>query len=289
MARKWAYMKKKIRQDQAKVLIAGNNFHGRTINIISFSTSDDSRRDFGPFNPGYRMVPYNDLEHLEEMVKEPDVAAFMVEPIQGEAGVIVPDEGYLKKAHEICKRHNVLFIADEIQTGMGRTGKLLCVHHEEVQPDIVILGKALSAGFMPVSAVLANDEIMLCIQPGEHGSTFGGNPLGARIAIESTRILIEEGMAENADHMGEIFRQRMRNINNDYIELVRGKGLLNAIVISDHCPLSAYEICKKLKEKGLLAKQTHGKVIRFAPPLIINEEQLNECCDIIESTIKEID
>lgn len=290
-ARKWAYKERKTPQNEAKIIVVANNFHGRTINIVSFSTNKEAKDDFGPFNPGYYIIPYNDLGALEKMIQsDPNVIGFMVEPIQGEAGVIVPDNGYLKGVRDLCSKYGILFIADEIQTGLGRTGKMLCVDHEEVRPDILILGKALSGGMLPVSAVLADEEVMMTIKPGEHGSTFGGNPLASRIAMEAVKIIVDEGLAENAEKMGKYFRKRMLNVRSDLIELVRGKGLLNAIVIRDNDQnLTAFDICLVLKESGLLAKQTHGKVIRFAPPLIINEEQMEKCCDIIENTLVELE
>ncbi len=289
VARKWGYQNKSLDEDRAKILVVTDNFHGRTINVISFSTSDDSREGFGPFNPGYEVIPYNDVDALDQAAADPEVVGFLVEPIQGEAGVVMPDEGYLKKVREICNEHNILFIDDEIQTGIGRTGKMLCADHEEVRPDIIILGKALSGGMMPVSAVLADDSIMLAVQPGEHGSTFGGNPIAARIAIESLQVVMEEGLIENAADKGPYFRERMHNINTSIIKEVRGKGLLNAVEIDEEqAPYSAKEISKMLIHNGLLAKQTHETVIRFTPPLVINQEELKESCDIIEQTFKSI-
>ena len=285
LTRKWAYQVKEIPADQAKVLVVDENFHGRTINVISFSTEQESRQEFGPFNPGYEVIPYNDTEALEKAVQDPHVAGFLVEPVQGEAGAVVPDDGYLKTAKAICERHNVLFLADEIQSGIGRTGAMLACDHEDVKPDILILGKALSAGTMPVSAVLADDEVMLTIQPGEHGSTFGGNPLGARIAIEAVQTIIDEDLPANAANMGALFRERLRQIHHPWIQQVRGKGLLNALVMDpEKATLTAKQVCKHLVKHGLLAKQTQGNVIRFTPPLIITEEQVHACCDIIEET-----
>ena len=285
LTRKWAYQVKEIPADQAKVLVVDENFHGRTINVISFSTEEESRHEFGPFNPGYEVIPYNDTEALEKAVQDPHVAGFLVEPVQGEAGAVVPDDGYLKTAKAICERHNVLFLADEIQSGIGRTGAMLACDHEDVKPDILILGKALSAGTMPVSAVLADDEVMLTIQPGEHGSTFGGNPLGARIAIEAVQTIIDEDLPANAANMGALFRERLRQIHHPWIQQVRGKGLLNALVMDpEKATLTAKQVCKHLVKHGLLAKQTQGNVIRFTPPLIITEEQVHACCDIIEET-----
>ena len=285
LTRKWAYQVKEIPADQAKVLVVDENFHGRTINVISFSTEQESRQEFGPFNPGYEVIPYNDTEALEKAVQDPHVAGFLVEPVQGEAGAVVPDDGYLKTAKAICERHNVLFLADEIQSGIGRTGAMLACDHEDVKPDILILGKALSAGTMPVSAVLADDEVMLTMQPGEHGSTFGGNPLGARIAIEAVQTIIDEDLPANAANMGALFRERLRQIHHPWIQQVRGKGLLNALVMDpEKATLTAKQVCKHLVKHGLLAKQTQGNVIRFTPPLIITEEQVHACCDIIEET-----
>ncbi len=290
ITRKWAYQNKHIPEDRAKIVVVDENFHGRTINIISFSTSEESREGFGPFNPGYHVIPYNDTNALEDLANDPEIAGFLVEPIQGEAGAVVPDEGYLSKVREICTKHNMLLIADEIQTGLGRTGKMLACDHENVKPDVLILGKALSGGMMPVSAVLADDPIMLAIQPGEHGSTFGGNPLGARIAMEAVQVIKDEKMPENAAKLGPIFRDRLQNIDHPWIDHVRGKGLLNAVVLDDEkTTITAKAICKKLIKNGLLAKQTHGNVIRFAPPLIITEEQIHACCDIIEQTFKALD
>lgn len=288
LARRWGYTQKGIAENQAVILVAEGNFHGRTTGVISFSTDPQARKGFGPFMPGYKIVPYNDLQALEEAIQDKNVCGYLVEPIQGEAGVYVPDEGYLKGIRELCDKYNVLMMADEIQTGLARTGKMLCVDYENVRPDILILGKALSGGMMPVSAVLADDEIMLNIKPGEHGSTFGGNPLACRIAIEAIKIIQEENLIENSYRLGKVFRERMRQIKSPLIKLVRGKGLLNAIVINDsEESKTAYNICLALKENGLLAKQTHGNIIRFAPPLVITEAEINECCDIIEKTITE--
>ncbi|MBW7847682.1 MAG: ornithine--oxo-acid transaminase [Bacteroidales bacterium] len=277
LCRKWAYTKKGIPENQAKIIVCANNFHGRTITIVSMSTDPDSRGGFGPYTPGFEVIPYNDLKALEVALEDPNVAGFLVEPIQGEAGVFVPDDGYLKGAYDLCKAKNVLFIADEIQTGIARTGKLLACDHEGVRPDILILGKALSGGAYPVSAVLADDEIMLCIKPGEHGSTFGGNPVAARVAIAALEVVAEEKLAEKAEHLGKIFRSEMNKLMSEtkLITLVRGKGLLNAVVINDS-PESktAWNICVKMAELGVLAKPTHGNIIRFAPPLVISEEQL---------------
>lgn len=286
LCRKWAYTKKGISENKAKVIFANGNFWGRTLAAISTSDDPDSYSGFGPYMPGFDRVPYNDLEALAKALEDENVAGFMVEPIQGEAGVVVPDEGYLKQAYELCKSKNVLFIADEVQTGIARTGKLLCCDHEGFKPDILILGKALSGGVFPVSAVLANDEIMLCIKPGEHGSTFGGNPLACKIAMAALQVVKDEKLSENAEKMGEIFRNGLRNINSNLISLVRGKGLLNAIVIDHTNPKAAWELCMKFKENGLLAKPTHGDKIRLAPPLVINETQMTEALSIIENCVK---
>lgn len=287
LARRWGYTKKNIPENEAKIIVCSENFHGRTINIISFSTDPESNSAFGPYTPGYEIIPYNDLGALEKALKDENVAGFMLEPIQGEAGVVVPDEGYLSKAYDLCKQNNVLFIADEIQAGLARTGKMLACDHENVHPDILILGKALSGGVMPVSAVLADDEVMLTIKPGEHGSTYGGNPLGCKVAIAALEVLKEEKMAEHAAEMGEYLRKRLRDLNSPLIELVRGKGLLNAIIIKHKDENAAWDICVKLKDNGLLAKPTHGDKIRFAPPLVITKEQMDECINIIDRTLQE--
>ncbi|MBL4654696.1 MAG: ornithine--oxo-acid transaminase [Bacteroidia bacterium] len=288
LCRKWGYKKKGIAENQAKIIVCENNFHGRTLGVISASTDPDARNDFGPYLPGFVTIPYNDLGALEAMLKSENVAGFLVEPIQGEAGVFVPDEGYLAKARELCKEANVLFIADEVQTGIARTGQLLACDHESVRPDILILGKALSGGTYPVSAVMADDEIMLCIQPNEHGSTFGGNPVACKVAIAALEVVRDEGLAENAEKTGKILRERLSNINSALITIVRGKGLLNAIVVKEDASIEAWDICLKLKENGLLAKPTHGHIIRFAPPLIITEDQIHECCDTIEKVFSEL-
>ncbi|MFC5271297.1 ornithine--oxo-acid transaminase [Adhaeribacter terreus] len=289
LARKWGYKQKGIAPNEAEIIVVESNFHGRTTGIISFSTDPDSTGGFGPYMPGYKVIPYDDLEALEEAVQNPHVCAFLVEPIQGEAGVYVPSEGYLSKAKALCEQHNVLFIADEIQTGIARTGQLLATCYEGVKADILILGKALSGGVLPVSAALCNDEIMLCIKPGEHGSTFGGNPLACVVAMAALQVIEDENLTENARIMGEIFRERMRRIQQNHpelITLVRGKGLLNAVIIKPTADgRTAWDVCVALKENGLLAKPTHGDIIRFAPPLVITEEQLHECCDIIEQTM----
>lgn len=292
LCRKWAYEVKGVPTNQAKIIFVTGNFWGRTLAAISSSTDPTSTRGFGPYMPGYQLIPYNDLAALEEALQDPNVAGFMVEPIQGEAGVVVPDDNYLHDAYQLCKKHNVLFIADEVQTGIARTGKLICCDHHGFLPDILILGKALSGGVFPVSAVLSSDEIMLTIKPGEHGSTFGGNPLACAVAMAALEVVKDEKLAENAEFLGNIFRKRMQENLVDktaIVTLVRGKGLLNAIVINDDEESeTAWNICLKLKENGLLAKPTHGNIIRFAPPLVMTEEQLNECCAIIESTILEM-
>ncbi|HOI29337.1 MAG TPA: ornithine--oxo-acid transaminase [Melioribacteraceae bacterium] len=289
LCRRWAYDKKGIPENEAKIIVCLGNFHGRTITVISMSNDPDSYRGFGPYTPGFIKIPYNDLAELEKALQDPNVAGFLVEPIQGEAGVVVPDEGYLAKAYKMCKEKNVLFIADEVQTGLCRTGKLLACEHEKVRPDIVILGKALSGGTMPISAVLADDDIMLVIKPGEHGSTFGGNPLASKVAVAALEVLKEEKLDENAERLGKVFRDEITKINSDMIELVRGKGLLNAIVIKPKNGKEAWDVCLKMKENGLLAKPTHQHIIRFAPPLVINEEQIKEAVKIIEKSIKEIE
>ena len=285
LCRKWAYEKKGIPDNEAKIIVCEGNFHGRTITIISMSTDPDSYKGFGPYTPGFVTIPYNDTEALAKALEDPNVAGFLVEPIQGEAGVYVPDDGFLSKAFELCKEKNVLFIADEVQTGLARTGKLLACDHEEVRPDILILGKALSGGVYPVSVVLADDDIMLCIKPGEHGSTYGGNPVAAKVAIAALEVLKEENLAERAEEMGKKFRAELRKIDSPMVELVRGKGLLNAIVIKPTNGKTAWDVCVALKENGLLAKPTHEHIIRFAPPLVITEEQLMESVDIISKTI----
>ena len=285
LCRKWAYKVKGIEEGKAKIIVCEGNFHGRTITIISMSSDPDSYSGFGPFTPGFVTIPYNDLNALENALADPDVAGFLVEPIQGEAGVFVPDEGYLSKAYDLCKKKNVLFIADEVQTGIARTGKLLACDHENVRPDILILGKALSGGAMPVSAVLCDDDIMLTILPGEHGSTFGGNPVAARVAIAALEVVKDEKLAEKAEYLGKIFRQELGSVKSEMIELVRGKGLLNAVVIRPKNGFEAWDVCVKMKEMGLLAKPTHGNIIRFAPPLVISEKQLREAIEIIKTAI----
>ena len=289
LARKWGYEKKGIPENKAKIIFANGNFWGRTLAAISTSDDPLSYKGFGPYMPGYEVIPYNDLGSLENSIKDPNVAAFMVEPIQGEAGVIVPDEGYLSGIRNLCDKYNVLFIADEVQTGIARTGKMLATDFEDARPDILILGKALSGGVLPVSAVLADDEVMMCIKPGEHGSTFGGNPLSCAVAKTALEVVEEENLAKNAAEMGELFRGRMQKFieSSNLAQIVRGKGLLNAIVIDSSVESDmAWNICLKLKDNGLLAKPTHGNIIRFAPPLVITREELEECCDIIETTIK---
>ena len=287
LSRKWAYKKKGVPENEAILLFAENNFHGRTISIVSASTDPTAYTDYGPFTPGIEVIPYNDANALAEFLakKGDKVAAFIVEPIQGEAGVYVPEDGYLKKAFDACKAKNVLFIADEVQTGIARTGKLLACDHEGVKPDILILGKALSGGVLPVSAVLANDDIMLVIKPGEHGSTFGGNPLGAKVAMAALKVVRDEKLAERAESLGKVFRDAMRAIDSDMIELVRGKGLLNAIIIRPKNGKEAWDVCVKMAENGVLAKPTHGHIIRFAPPLVITETQLLDAVKRIEKSI----
>jgi ornithine--oxo-acid transaminase len=285
LCRKWAYTKKGIPENEAIIIVCEGNFHGRTITIISMSTDPDSYGGFGPYTPGFVTIPYNDLDALAKALEQPNVAGFLVEPIQGEAGVFVPDEGYLSKAAALCKSKNVLFIADEVQTGIARTGKLIACEHENVKPDMLILGKALSGGVYPVSAVLANDEIMMCIKPGQHGSTFGGNPVAARVAISALEVVKDEKLAENASRLGHIFREELKGIKSDMIELVRGKGLLNAIAVRPKNGKTAWDVCVKMAENGLLAKPTHEHIIRFAPPLVITEEQVHEAISIIRKSI----
>lgn len=287
ICRKWGYEIKGIPQNEAKIVVCTNNFHGRTTTIVSFSSNPEAHDNFGPFTPGFITIEYNNLGQLEKALDDESVAGFLVEPMQGEAGVLIPDDGYLKKASELCKKNNVLFIADEIQTGIARTGKLLACHYEDVRPDILILGKAISGGVYPVSAVLADKEIMDVIKPGQHGSTFGGNPIAARVAIEALKVVEDEGLMTNAYKLGELFRQEMNNLKSEcaLIKEVRGKGLLNAIEINDTADSStAWDICVLMKENGLLAKPTHGNIIRFAPPLVINKEELSECIQIIRKT-----
>jgi len=289
LCRKWAYQKKGIAENKVKIIACEGNFHGRTTTIISMSNDPDSRGEFGPYTPGFELIPYNDIEALKKALEDKNVAGFLIEPIQGEAGVVVPDTGYLAKAAELCKKANVLFIADEVQTGISRTGRLLAVNHENVRPDMIILGKALSGGVYPISAVLADDEIMLCIKPNQHGSTFGGNPLAARVAIAALEVVHDEKLSENAAAMGEIFRTELKKIKSDRIETVRGKGLLNAIVIKPMNGKEAWDVCLALHDNGLLAKPTHEHIIRFAPPLVITKEQTLEAADIIKRTIEGLD
>ena len=292
LARKWSYEVKGISENAAKIIVCENNFHGRTTTIVSFSNDPDASKNYGPFTPGFVKIPYNDINALEETLKNdaPNIAAFLVEPIQGEAGVYVPDDGYLKQASELCKKYNVLFIADEVQTGIARTGRLIACHHEDVQPDILVLGKAISGGMYPVSAVLANNEIMNVIKPGQHGSTFGGNPIACAVAMAALDVVRDENLSERAEELGKLFRSEINKVieNTDLITKVRGKGLLNAILINDTPESStAWNLCLKLKENGLLAKPTHGNIIRLAPPLVITEEQLLECVAIIGKTVLE--
>ena len=289
LCRRWGYDVKGIPADQAKIIVCDNNFHGRTITIVTLSNDPSSYAGFGPFTPGFVRIPYDDIPALEEALKDPNVAGFLLEPIQGEAGVYVPHEGYLKKAYDLCKAHNVLFMADEVQTGIARTGKMLACDHEGVRPDILILSKAISGGLMPVSCVLADDEIMLTIKPGEHGSTYGGNPIAAKVSMAALQVIKDEKLEENAERLGKIFRERMEAIKSDMVEIVRGKGLLNAVVITPKNGKTAWDVCLKLRDNGLLAKPTHEHIIRFAPPLVINEEQLIEAIGIIEKTLKEFE
>ena len=285
LCRKWAYTKKGIPENQAKIIVCDGNFHGRTITIISMSSDPEAYNGYGPFTPGFIKIPYNDLDALAKALIDPNVAGFLVEPIQGEAGVFVPDDGYLSKAYALCKEKNVLFIADEVQTGIARTGRLLACDYENVHPDILILGKALSGGVLPVSAVLADDDIMLCIKPGEHGSTFGGNPIACRVAVAALEVVKDEHLAEKAEVLGHIFRNEIRKIDSPIIELVRGKGLLNAIIISPTNGKEAWDVCLEMKENGILAKPTHQHIIRFAPPLVITETQLRDALERIKKSI----
>lgn len=291
ICRKWGYEKKGLPENSAQIIVCEGNFHGRTTTIVSFSSDPTANTNFGPFTPGFIRIPYDNLEALEQALENnPNVAGFLVEPIQGEAGVYVPQEGYLKKAAELCRKHNVLFIADEVQTGIARTGKLLAVDHENVKPDLLVLGKALSGGAYPISAVLANDDIMMVIKPGEHGSTFGGNPVAAKVAVAALEVVEEEKLAENSERLGQLFRKEMQRIidKSDLVLKVRGKGLLNAIVVNDtEDSDTAWRLCLALRDNGLLAKPTHGNIIRFAPPLVMNEEELMDCVSIIEKSITE--
>ena len=288
LIRKWAYKVKGVPKGEAKIIVCNGNFHGRTITIISMSSDPDSYNDYGPYTPGFINIPYNDMKALERALEDPNVAGFLVEPIQAEAGVYVPEDGYLHKAFDLCKKHRVLFVADEVQTGLARTGKMLACDHEDVRPDILVLGKAISGGMLPVSCVLADDEIMLTIKPGEHGSTYGGNPVAAKVSIAALEVLLEENLAENAEKMGKLFRKKLKSIDSKLIELVRGKGLLNAVVINSVNGITAWDVCLALKNNGLLAKPTHEHIIRFTPPLVINEEQLTEALAIIEKTFAEL-
>lgn len=286
LARKWAYKEKGIARNQAKIVVCNGNFHGRTISIISMSSDPDAYNDYGPYTPGFVNIPFNDVVALEEALSNPDVAAFLTEPIQAEAGVFVPTDGFLKAARELCDQYNVLFIADEIQTGLARTGKLLAVNHENVRPDILILGKALSGGMYPISCVLADNKVMLTIKPGEHGSTFGGNPIASAVAMEALQIIVDENLANNADKMGQIFRKELKSIKSEMIVEVRGKGLLNAVTIKPKNGKTAWDVCLAMKDLGLIAKPTHGDIIRFTPPLIITEPQMLEALQIIKKAFK---
>jgi ornithine--oxo-acid transaminase len=287
LIRKWAYKVKGVPKTEAKVIVCNGNFHGRTITIVSMSSDPDSYNDYGPYTPGFINIPYNDIKALEKALEDPNVAGFLVEPIQAEAGVYVPEDGFLKKAFDLCKIHNVLFVADEVQTGLGRTGRMLACDHENVRPDILVLGKAISGGMLPVSCVLADDHIMLTIKPGEHGSTYGGNPIAAKVAMAALDVIQEEKLVVNSEKMGELFRKRLGSIDSKLIEIVRGKGLLNAVVIKSVNGISAWDVCVAMKNNGLLAKPTHESIIRFTPPLTINEKQINEAIDIIEKTFAE--
>ena len=288
LCRKWAYKVKGIPRNQAKIVVCNGNFHGRTITIISMSSDPDAYNDYGPYTPGFVNIPYNDAEALEKALSDPDVAGFLVEPIQAEAGVYVPEDGYLARAAALCKKYRVLFIADEVQTGLARTGKMLACDHEQVRPDILVLGKALSGGTYPVSCVLADDEVMLTIQPGEHGSTYGGNPIAAAVSMAALDVIREENLAENALRMGEIFRNEMKAIPSAMIETVRGKGLLNAVAIQPGYPKSAWDICLKMKENGIIAKPTHEHIIRFTPPLVITENQMEDALTRIKKSFREM-
>jgi len=289
LIRKWAYKVKGIPINEAKIIVCSGNFHGRTITIISMSSDPDAYNHYGPFTPGFVHIPFNDTIKLEEELKKPNVAGFLVEPIQAEAGVFVPDDGYLRKAANLCKKHNVLFVADEVQTGLGRTGKMLACDHENVRPDILVLGKALSGGVYPVSCVLADNEIMLTIKPGEHGSTYGGNPIAAKVAMAALDVILEENLVENSNRMGEIFRREMKSVDSKMIEIVRGKGLLNAIAVKPNNGKTAWDVCLRLKENGLIAKPTHEHIIRFTPPLIITEPELMQAIEIIKKTFREFE
>ncbi len=289
LIRKWAYKVKGIPTNEAKIVVCDGNFHGRTITIISMSSDPDAYNHYGPYTPGFINIPYNDINRLEKELQDPNVAGFLVEPIQAEAGVYVPEDGYIAKAAELCKKHHVLFVADEVQTGLARTGKMLACDHENVRPDILILGKALSGGTYPVSCVLADDEIMLTIKPGEHGSTYGGNPIAAKVAMTALDVILEEKLAENAEQMGKIFRDEMKSVQSEMIENVRGKGLLNAVVVRPKSGKTAWDVCLRLKENGLIAKPTHEHIIRFTPPLVITEPELRQAIEIIKKTFKEFE
>ena len=289
LCRKWAYIVKGIPTNEAKIVVCNGNFHGRTITIVSMSSDPDAYNDYGPYTPGFINIPYNDITALEKVLDDPSVAGFLVEPIQAEAGVFVPDEGYLAGAAALCRKKGVLFIADEVQTGLARTGRLIACDHESVRPDILILGKALSGGMYPVSCVLADDEIMLTIKPGEHGSTFGGNPLAARISMAAIDVILEEKLSENAERMGQIFRSEMKSVRSGMIETVRGKGLLNAVAIRPGHASSAWEICLQMKKNGIIAKPTHQHIIRFTPPLVINEDQLSDALHRIKKSFREME
>jgi len=289
LCRKWGYDVKGIPENQAKIIVCEGNFHGRTTTIISMSTDPDARGGFGPYTPGFEVIEYNDIPALEKALEDPNVAGFLVEPIQGEAGVYVPEDGYLKKSYDLCKAKNVLFIADEVQTGIARTGKMLACDHEGVRPDVLILGKALSGGVFPVSAVLADDDVMMVIKPGQHGSTFGGNPIAAKVAVTALQVIKDENLEERAERLGEIFRSELRKIDSDMIELVRGKGLLNAIIIKPKNGKEAWDVCVMMADNGLLAKPTHQHIIRFAPPLVISEEQLFAALEVIKKSILAFD
>lgn len=289
LVRKWAYKVKGIPTNEAKIVVCDGNFHGRTITIISMSSDPDAYNHYGPYTPGFINIPYNDLERLEEELANPNVAGFLVEPIQAEAGVYVPEDGYLKKAVDLCKKYNVLFVADEVQTGLARTGKMLACDHENVRPDILVLGKAISGGMYPVSCVLADDEIMLTIKPGEHGSTYGGNPIAGKVAMAALDVILDEKLVENSNRLGELFRTEMKAINSPMIEIVRGKGLLNAVAVKPTNGKTAWDVCLALKENGLIAKPTHEHIIRFTPPLVINEVQMMEAIEIIKRTFKQFE
>lgn len=291
LSRKWAYQVKGVAENEAIIVTCKDNFHGRTISIISYSTDNNAKKEYGPYTPGFEAIEYNETKALESILKEKGekIAAFLVEPIQGEAGVVVPDDGYLKTCYDLCKQHNVLFVADEIQTGIARTGKMLCCDHENVRPDIIILGKALSGGVLPVSAVLCDNEIMMTISPGQHGSTFGGFPLACTVATAAMNVVVDENLAEKAEKLGNIFRAKMKEIKSPFIKLVRGKGLLNAVEIQPHNGKTAWDVCVEMAKNGLLAKPTHQHIIRFAPPLVISEEQLYEGLEIIEKSIKSLE